>query len=209
MIGKNNNNRIYERRGYRIMLYVGAMLLSTFSCQQNHTPKPHAYFRIDFPEKEYRLFESACPFSFDYPTYATMVPDVRPSSEPCWFNIQFPEYKGTIYLTYRTIDKNFDEFVEDNFKMIYDKIAQKADAVDPHEYIDSERKVYGTIYDIRGNAASSVQFFVTDSIENFLRGSLYFSVKPNHDSLAPVVSFFREDIVRLMESVKWTNKNQK
>ena len=173
------------------------------SCQRHYTPKPHAYHRIDFPEKEYRMYDSICPFAFEYPVYGRLVPDTRPNSEPCWFDLRFPKYRGTIHLTYKKIDNDFDRFIEDNWIMIYSKIAQKADAVEPHEYFNPETKVYGTIYNIKGNAASSVQFYVTDSVKNFLRGSLYFTVKPNYDSLAPVVAFFREDINILVESLRW------
>ncbi|MDR1153221.1 MAG: gliding motility lipoprotein GldD [Bacteroidales bacterium] len=181
-------------------LVFGLML---FSCRQNYTPKPHAYYRIDFPEKEYRLYDSIYPFTFEYPVYGTVTPDTRPTSGPYWVNIEFPEYRGTIYLTYLKIERNFDLFIEHNWKMIFKHIAQKADAVDQHEYENPDLKVYGTIYDIKGNAASSVQFYVTDSVRNFLRGSLYFSAKPNQDSLAPVITFFREDIIHLMESIEW------
>ena len=45
------------------------------------------------------------------------------------------------------------------------------------------------MYDLKGNTASSLQFFVTDSTRNFLRGSLYFNAEPNKDSLAPVMDF--------------------
>ena len=179
------------------------LLCILFSCKQNYSPKPHGYYRIDFPDKEYRLYDSICPFVFEYPVYGTLVPDTRPTSDPCWFNIHFPKHKGTIYLTYKEIDSNLDQFIEDNWKMIYTKIAQKADAVDDYVVEIPKRNVYGMIYDIKGNAASSVQFFVTDSVTNFLRGSLYFSAKPNQDSLAPVITFFREDIIHLIESIRW------
>jgi len=180
-------------------LLVFALLVS---CQQNYVPKPHAYYRIDFPEREYRMYDGVCPFTFEYPVYGTLAPDIRPTSEPCLFTINFPKYKGTIYLSYIKIDSNFDQFIEENHRIIYG-IAQRADAVIPREYENPELNVYGTIYDITGNAASSVQFFLTDSVKHILRGSLYFSTKPNRDSLAPVVKFFREDIVHLMESVQW------
>ena len=191
-----------------VLLLVNVLL---FSCQPNYTPKPHAYYRIDFPEKEYRLYESNCPFTFEYPVYGTLVPDTRPTSEPCWMNIEFPKYKGTIYLTYWVIDSNntFDRYINDDWNMIYKKIAQKADAVDERLIIRPETNVYGLMYEIGGNAASQVQFFVTDSVRNWLRGSLYFYARPNHDSLAPVVSFFREDIITLMESVRWKEGNLK
>ncbi len=198
-----------NRKNSRLMIWISAVAGLVFSCGQSYTPKPHAYYRIDFPDKEYQIYDSICPFTFEYPVYGTIVPDTRPTSEPCWFNIQFPKYKGTIYLTYKEIDRNFDEFIEDNWKMIYQKIAQKADAVDEHEITIYEHKVYGTIYDIRGNAASPVQFFLTDSAKNFLRGSLYFATRPNQDSLAPAVNFFREDIIRLVGSLRWKEEKVK
>jgi gliding motility-associated lipoprotein GldD len=184
-----------------LILLLACMLL--FSCQQNYVPKPHAYFRIDFPEKEYQMYDNICPFTFEYPVYGKLIPDTRPTSEPCWFNIDFPKYRGTIYLSYWKIDSNFDRFIEDDWRMIYGGIAQMADAVDPVGYENSENKVFGTLYDIKGNAASAVQFFVTDSVKNFLRGSLYFATRPNHDSLAPAISFFREDIDHLMKTIRW------
>jgi gliding motility-associated lipoprotein GldD len=201
--GKNRVSDFTSLRALSFGLWVLSFGLALSSCQRNYTPKPHAYYRIDFPEKEYRLYDSICPFTFEYPVYGTVAPDTRPTSGPCWINIEFPKYGGTIYLTYLEIDSNFDQFVEDNWKMIFNKIAQKADAVDQRAYENPDLKVYGTIYDIRGNAASSVQFYVTDSVKNYLRGSLYFSTKPNQDSLAPVITFFREDIIHLMESIEW------
>ena len=176
------------------------------SCEQNYTPKPSSYFRIDFPEKGYQLYDSICPFTFEYPVYGNLsIVNNQLTIDNCWFNINFPKYRGTIHLTYKEIDDNFDRFIEDNWKIIFKGIAQKADAVGERLYENPDMNVYGIMYDIRGNAASSVQFFVTDSVKNFLRGSLYFSVRPNADSLAPVVSFFRQDVIALMESIEWKN----
>ena len=188
------------------LLFVCALIIS---CQQNYTPKPHAYYRIDFPEREYRTCDSIGMFTFEYPVYGTLTHVTRPSPDSCWLNIKFPRYRGTIYLTYHKIDNNFDWFIEDNQKIIYTKIAQKADAVDLYDYGNPESKVYGTIYDIRGNAASQVQFYATDSVRHFLRGSLYFYTKPNYDSLAPVIAFFREDITHLIKSIRWKETNVK
>jgi gliding motility-associated lipoprotein GldD len=68
-----------------------------------------------------------------------------------------------------------------------------------------EQHVYGMVYEIGGNAASSIQFHVTDSSQNFLRGALYFYAMPNADSLAPVISFVRSDIDHLLKTFKWKN----
>ncbi|MDE5612858.1 MAG: gliding motility lipoprotein GldD, partial [Odoribacter sp.] len=58
-------------------------------------------------------------------------------------------------------------------------------------------------YFIEGNTASSTQFYVTDSVKHFLRGALYFKQHPDKDSLAPVIHYLRQDIVNLMETVRF------
>ena len=184
-----------------VALLIACILL--ISCRQSYAPKPQPYFRIDFPEREYRMYDSICPFTFEYPIYGMLTHENHPTFEPCWININFPKYKGTIHLSYNQIENNFDSFIEDNWKILFKGLAQKADAIDGQEYINLEKNVYGMIYDIRGNSASAVQFYVTDSVRNVLRGSLYFFTRPNQDSLAPVVKFFREDMIYLMETVKW------
>ena len=196
----------YQRNNPGVFILVMIIIMVCSCRRQDYVPKPHAYFRIDFPEKEYQQYDDSCPFEFAYPVYGRIVNDPK-LSEPCWFNIEFPGYKGTIYLTYKEINQNFDVFLEDSWTIVYKKIAQKADAVSTQEYIDPDHQVYGMIYDIKGNAASSVQFFVTDSVNHFLKGALYFAVRPNQDSLAPAVSFFRTDVMHLIESLRWKEEN--
>jgi len=79
----------------------------------------------------------------------------------------------------------------------------KADAINEISFSKPENKVYGILYDLKGNTATAVQFFLTDSLKHFLRGSLYFSAEPNSDSLAPVIEFFRDDIVHMIETLNW------
>jgi len=178
------------------------VLLMAVSCQRGYVPKPLSYFRIDFPEKEYRMYDGDCPFTFEYPVYGTLSKDTH-GSETCWYDIRFPNYRGTIHLTYKEIDNDFDRFIEDNWRIIFSGIAQRADGINDKHFENHEEKIYGAMFDISGNAASHVQFYLTDSVENFLRGSLYFTVRPNHDSLAPVVTFFRKDIIHLIETFRW------
>ena len=59
------------------------------------------------------------------------------------------------------------------------------------------------LYNLTGNTATNFQFYVTDSNSHFLRGSLYFNIKTNNDSIAPVLSFLEADIIRMIESLKW------
>ncbi len=79
----------------------------------------------------------------------------------------------------------------------------RADAINEELIYNTDKRVFGILYDLKGNTATAVQFFVTDSINHFLRGSLYFSSEPNPDSLAPVIDFFRQDIAHMIETLKW------
>lgn len=175
--------------------------LAFYGCKNNGVPKPRGHFRIDLPEKEYTSFDSICPFTFEYPVYSVI------RKEPgidnlCWFNIEFPAYSGKLHLSYMDISNNLKSLTDDAHKLAY-KHSVKADAIEERLWINDESDVYGIVYLISGNAASSVQFFVTDSISHYLRGSLYFDTQPDKDSLAPVIDFFREDVVHLIETLKW------
>jgi len=198
---KKNSFR-FRVSSFKYLLCCMGIVVCCFSCRQNYTPKPHSYYRIDFPEREYRIYDTICPFTFEYPVYGNLAYLIPPVSDSCWLNINFPKYKGTIHLTYGEIGSNLDQHIENIWKLVYSKIAQRADAVDEY-YIIREPDVYSVIYEIKGNAASPMEFLVTDSVKHFLRGALYFSVKPNYDSLAPAIIFFREDIIHLIETIKW------
>jgi gliding motility-associated lipoprotein GldD len=59
------------------------------------------------------------------------------------------------------------------------------------------------MYNLKGNTASSDTVLFTDSVKHFVRGSLYFDVAPNKDSLGPVIDYLRTDIEHLMETFRW------
>ena len=95
----------------------------------------------------------------------------------------------------------------DDVHTIAYKHSIKADDIIESRISYPKNHVYGIIYDITGNAASSVNFFVTDSLQHFLNGSLYFRVSPNADSLAPLIDYFRKDIMHMLETLKWKNES--
>jgi len=158
--------------------------------------------RIDFPEKAYRIYDSVCPYIFEYPLYGKIVPDAERIAEPCWINIEFPQFGGKIHISYKPVRNNVNEYIEDCRTLAY-KHTIKADAIRETVFSNDTSGVYGLLYEIKGDAASSVQFYVTDSNRHFLRGSLYFNVRPDADSMAPVIDFFLEDIIHLIETCEW------
>ena len=93
--------------------------------------------------------------------------------------------------------------MEQTYEMNVKNHIIKAEAINEQVISNPQKKVYGILYDLKGNTATAVQFYVTDSINHYLRGSLYFAAEPNTDSLAPVKEFFREDIIHLIETLKW------
>ncbi len=168
-------------------------------------PKPRAYFRLVFPEKKYVAYDSTCPFSFDVPVYAKMVKDKSYRAEPCWLNLEFPQLNGTLHLTYHEVHNDINQYLEETNELA-SKHQIKASGIEEKLVSRDSSKVYGLIYEIGGNAASSIQFFLTDSTKHFIRGALYFNVAPNTDSIAPALDFVRKDIYHLIETFEWKDR---
>jgi len=183
-----------------VLVIVGSILFG--ACAKKYSPKPRSYFRIDLPEKQYIQYESDAPYRFDYPVYTVIDKDSSKNAEEFWININYPAFNGNIYVSYKHINNNFDQIIEDTRKLAY-KHTIKADAINEKLFIKPDKKVYGVLYEIEGNAASSVQFFLTDSVNHYLRGALYFNVETNKDSLAPVIQYVKDDIIVLIESFEW------
>ena len=109
---------------------------------------------------------------------------------------------ATLYLNYNSINENLDSLLNDAYKLPYKHIS-KAESIPEKLFINEEKKVFGTLFSVVGNAASQYQFFLTDSSNHFLVGSLYFYARPNYDSIFPAVHYLQKDIIRLMESLTW------
>jgi len=197
------------RISLKIKILIFVLLTVLFSCREVDVPKPRGFFRIDMPPHEYRPFNKEypllhkLPLSFEYPVYGEISFESDKFEESGWFNIEFPAYKAIIYLTYKPVNGDLAGLIEQSYRMNVRNHIIKADAINEQMIADPERRKFGILYDLKGNTATSVQFFITDSTNHFLRGSLYFDTEPNADSLAPVTGFFREDVVRLIESLNW------
>ena len=173
------------------------------ACEEEYSPKPYGYYRIDFPEKSYKALEEGYPYRFEVPSNAIVEQDRAADAEPYWVNIYYPAYQAKIHISYKKIesDTSLASFQQDCHRMAYthtikaESINEQAFHKDPH--------TFGLVYLIEGNTASSTQFFVTDSTKNFLRGSLYFNSRPNKDSLAPIINYIRQDVINLIETIEF------
>lgn len=169
-------------------------------CNERYSPKPNGYLRIDLETKSSKIFKPKnCPFEFSAANYFKLI-----EQSNCWIDLEYEKHNATIHLTYKAINNDLNNLFEDSRKMAY-KHTVKADAINEKIYRNKIQKTYGTLYDIRGETASAVQFHLTDSANNFIRGALYFKVNINQDSLSPIINYLRDDILQIMESLQWTN----
>lgn len=184
-------------------------LFFMLGCKQNYTPKPRAYFRIDFPEKSYHSIGNEFPYQFEIPDYSEIRQDPYNPDKTNWINVTVPANRAEIHISYYDLEgsaeksrKLLNEFMEESRTLAY-KHSIKADAIQEQVFMNPADDVYGLIYRIEGNAASPLQFFLTDSTRHFLRGSLYIREVPNIDSLKPVIDFLEPDVLRLIETTTW------
>ncbi len=190
----------------RNIVVLLVFILATLSCEQPYSPKPKGYFRIDLPEKAYVDYDSTFPYQFQYPVYASVTNDPHSPNEKYWVNIEFKQFNATLHLSYKEVEGNLIEYLEDAH-MLVTKHIPKADAIDDSLIENRDRQVFGLTYKIEGsNAASPYQFFVTDSASHFVRGALYFNSRPNNDSLQPVINFLVDDIEHLINTLHWNTK---
>lgn len=160
------------------------------------------YNRIELPQRNINRY-SFPKFSFEYPDYVRIDTLTPSSKNEYWFNIVYPKQEAVLHCTYLPIDmNNLSKVIEDSYHLAYGH-AVKADEIKQNLYVNEESKVSGIIYEIEGDVATPVQFFVTDSLRHFLRGSFYYSDKVNIDSVAPFTAMVKEDIQRMIESFFW------
>lgn len=176
--------------------------LLVISCNHSYTPKPTGFARIDTPEKSYTPYTDQEFYQFEIPGYAHVEIDSSRGSESGWINVVIPPLNGTIHLSYKPVTGNLGDYITDSRTLVY-KHTVKAQGIEESPFIHREQRQFGMVYDLKGDVASAVQFFITDSTHHFLRGSLYFNCSPNRDSLNPVIDFLREDIIHMIETTEW------
>lgn len=192
---------------YRIILWLTILAVSMASCgnRDNYTPKPQAYLRFDFPAKEYTTFDTlVLPFSFERATNSVALIK-KNQNRVKWVDIRYPQQNGVVFISY--IKLAGVEDLRGQIDTSYELLKQHFDfsnGVDENKYFDPVNHVYATTYLLKGNnVASTYQFWATDSVHHFLRGSLYLDCTPNNDSLAPVLDYLQKDLVHMLETLKW------
>lgn len=183
-----------------LRLILPVLIFTTFGCGSDYVPKPRGYIRFDLPEHSYKQYKDSCPYTFEIGQYSII--EKKDYKEPCWKNIYVKPTKARIHLSYKPVENNIGALLEDAHELVYSHTV-KADAIEEQVFFNPKQRVYGVLYQIKGDAASNLQFIATDSVNHFLRGALYFRAAPNEDSLAPLIKFMHKDIEHLIETLHW------
>lgn len=187
----------------KFMLLLLLPVLWASSCKEEILPKPKAQLRLEYAPSTYESFDPDCPFGFERAIEAKISTDSR-----CWVNIEYPRLRAAISMTYRPVENNLQELLQEAEKLTFNH-AIKADGISSRPYANADKRVYGSVFEVTGNAASPIQFHVTDSTAHFITAAVYFNVQPNYDSIKPAIEFLQKDIVHLIESLEWKEDSQK
>lgn len=183
-----------------IFFAIFFLSLIFFSCSgDKELPKPLGHLRLTYAMPHFTDFAPPCPFTFQVAKFS----QIKKKERNCSFNIYYPSLKATIYLTYEPIHQNLNALIDDAEKSVYEPHTSRASYIKPQLIIRPAESVYGTLYELGGNAALNYQFHLTDSTQHFLRGALYFNAYPNPDSLAPAKNYMLKNIEQLMETLVW------
>lgn len=180
---------------YRIFFVA---LLLFVSCAE-YTPKPRGYFRIEPTQAYYiKLPVRDLPYSFSISDKIEV--QLPEEEQEGWINLSYPEFKATIYCSYLPVAKgHLPELTRETFTFV-ERMGKPFKAT---AYENPEEKVYGLFFDVKGDVASPIQFYLTDSLTHFFRGALYYEMKPNSDSIAPMTDYLRKDLVELVQTFNW------
>ncbi|MFV8225575.1 gliding motility lipoprotein GldD [Christiangramia aquimixticola] len=185
------------------MRKIGLILLLIsllVSCKDNVLPKPRGFLALEYPEAKYQNIDVGCPYIFEKNAVAEI--SASRNNIPCWMDLQYKSMNGAIFLTYQPVKNNLDSLLADAQKLPLQHTI-KAEVIEGDIYTNDIHKTYGMFYQVDGDAASQAQFYLTDSVDHFITGSIYFNSLPNFDSIVPAANYLKKDMRHLMETLQW------
>ena len=182
---------------------LSVLFIVLSSCQQSSIPKPYGYIRLTMPDTCYAdAVPKGYPYRFDVSCHAEVRPVSDEQGGQYWIDLHYPALNATVHCSYQPVRGNLRELTDDAIRFVY-RHSSHASSIPEQGFVHPEARVYGVLFDLEGNTASSMQFFVTDSVRHFFRAAAYCDCVPNADSLAPVYDYLHKDVVRMVESFEW------
>ena len=184
------------------------VLFSMAGCQESYTPKPQGYNRLILPAHKYESLPDSLPYTFQLSTAAKILPDSSWIAERFWIDLYYPAITANIQITYKDLkndSKFLEELVNDSYKLT-SKHQIKAYSIE-EAIVQTPLGKTAVVVELEGEVPSQFQFFITDSINHFLRGALYFRTSTKNDSLAPAIEFMKIDAMHLINTLEWKDVN--
>jgi gliding motility-associated lipoprotein GldD len=195
--------RKHSKRALVTIVYPALLVVFVMACRRDYLPKPLGYNRLVLPTHEYIALPDSLPYSFEYSAHARLLADTSRIRESFWVEIYYPDLKSNIHITYKTIPNQqlLKEYFDDAFTLTA-KHQIKAYAINEVITTTPSGKT-AVIAELEGEVPSQFQFTVTDSVHNFMRGALYFETKVANDSLLPAIQYMKDDMMNLINTLRW------
>ena len=168
-----------------------------FGCEDYILPKQKGYLAHQFELPSYKPIKTDCNLSFMINKKSMIKIDSK-----CNAIVFYPKLKAEIFISNLKIKDNLG-LLKLDFNNKVQENSMSISKINVSEFNDTFNTKFGFSYFFEGNAPSNIQFYVTDSVSNFLVGSLYFKTKPNYDSLFPSIYFIENDIKKIVETLRW------
>ncbi|MBL1279218.1 MAG: hypothetical protein COA33_003060 [Fluviicola sp.] len=179
------------------------VFLTFLSCKENITiPKPPTYLRLELPEHQYIDYSDDCPYILPVSKMFEVKKVTRGEELTCHKDIDLGPLNGIINFTYIDMEEPLSTYVN----YVNDKIDEhkvKATAINDYKVIRPEDDFYCTFFALEGNVASPFQFYMTDSVDKFAYGVVYFNSTPNYDSIRPSLDYLKLDLDYFIENFQW------
>lgn len=172
-----------------------------FSCDNSSLPKQSGFLKMDFEDPKYKIFQDKNVLIDFY--YNSNFVDLE-IKNPQIISLQYPNFNLSVDLFSDNINERKD--LENNlsdFSLILETHSIRSNGIILREYKNIDKKVYGKLFEITGDVASPIKFYLTDSVTNFISGSLNLKFKPKYDSIYPSIQYVKNDILVLFQSVNW------
>ena len=184
--------------------FIYTLIFIFCACTPDYLPKPKGYNRIELPPFAYQQTPDSLPYAFEYSQHAKLLDDTTWISERYWVDIYYPEMEANIQITYKpvlSLDSLLKGYYSDAYKLTFQHNV-KAYAID-EKIIELPNGNFASVTDLEGEVPTQFQFHISDSVDHFLRGALYFETATQNDSLQPVIDYIKTDILHMLQSLEW------
>lgn len=179
------------------MIRLVILVFFILGCQ-TPTPKPNAQLALEYPLPNYISLKKTCPYQFEYNKNAALK-----SLSSCGATLVYTKLNATLYLTYFDLEKASLDTLLLDFDKRLEMFGKKAFKMDESTFENQEHRVVGSCVTLIGDSPSNLHFFGTDTQKHYLTGSLLFEAAPNYDSLAPAIAYIKNDVQKLLETLRW------